>query len=425
MFSIFSMNSFDILIWSLTAYVLVRMLRSPFDSPDPVGVAQGDTTTSHLERPTPEHFPRGGSRKMSQATLWLLLGLLLGIGLLNKISMLWLGFGIAAGIALTPYRFWLRTRWPWIAGSVAALIFLPYIIWNITHDFAHLEFIRNATGEKYSSQTALTFIVGQILLQNPITLPLWLAGLYFYFSKSGRQFRPLGIIYVAAFTILIVNGHSKAEYLSPAYGVLMAAGAVMFERWFAGSSWRWMKPAYFGLLIISGCFLAPLARPLLPVETYVRYQDALGMAPHTAEAKQLEKLPQFYADRFGWEEKAAAVARVFNALTVEEKATCAIFADNYGRCGAIDFFGAKYGLPKSIGLHNNYWIWGPRQYTGEIVIILGGSPEDHRQSFAEVVVADTVSSAYCMPYENHLTISVCRKLMVPVDEVWAQHKHYE
>ena len=139
----------------------------------------------------------------------------------------------------------------------------------------------------------------------------------------------------------------------------------------------------------------------------------------------MDKLPQFFADMFGWEEKAVAVAKVFNTLSPEEKTKCAIFANNYGRCGAIDFFGAKYGLPKSIGDHNNYWIWGPRLYTGEVVIILGGNPEDHRKAFKQVVVADTVSCNYCMPYENHLTIAVCRHLKQPLSEVWPRLKHFE
>lgn len=362
---------------------------------------------------------------MNPTNCWLILGFILGLGLLNKIGVLWLGAGIFVGILLTLQRHWLKTRWPWIAGGIAFLVFLPYVIWNLQHDLAHLEFIRSATGEKYASQTPVTFLVGRILLQNPLTLPLWGAGLYFFFSSQGRPFRILGIMYVTALLILLVNGHSKPEYLAPAYTLLFAGGSVAFERWLVKSALRWAQPAYIALLVISGSVLAPLVVPVLPVETYIRYADALGMKPSSAEAKRLDKLPQFYADMFGWEEKAAAVARVFNTLTPEEKSKCAIFADNYGRCAAIDFFGAKYGLPKSIGNHNSYWIWGPRNTTGETVIILGGNPEDHRKNFEEVVVVDTALCTYCMPYENHLTISVCRRLKIPVEEAWARGKHYD
>ena len=400
MSGVFSMNCFDILIWTAGAYVLIRILRAPFDSID--------------------------GNHWQQARYWLLLGLILGIGLLNKISVLWLGAGIVIGLLCTAHRRWFKTPWPWMAGGIAFLLFLPFIIWNVQHDFAHLEFIRNASGGKYSSLTPLSFILGQVLLQNPVSFPIWFAGLLFFlFHKDGKAFRPLGIIYVISFLILIVNGHSKSEYLSASYGTLFAGGGVMVESLIARRPWGWLKPASLTVLLVTGCVFAPLVLPLMPVKAFIQYQQALGLEPSTPEGKKLDKLPQFYADMFGWEEKAVAVARVFNTLTAEEKSKCAIFADNYGRCAAIDFFGPKYGLPKSIGKHNSYWIWGPRSHTGEIVIVLGGNPEDHKRHFEEVTVPDTVSCTYCMPYENHLTISLCRRLKMPIQEVWPQDKHYE
>jgi hypothetical protein len=164
--------------------------------------------------------------------------------------------------------------------------------------------------------------------------------------------------------------------------------------------------------------------PILPVGTYIHYADILGIKPFTPENQTLSELPQFYADMFGWEEKARDVAQVFNALSADDRKKCAIFADNYGRCGAIDLFGKKYGLPPSIGRHNNYWIWGPREYTGELVIILGGDLEDKQQKFESVEVAGVTSCRYCMPYENNLRIYVCRKLKVPFKKFWPNLKKF-
>lgn len=393
--SIFSMNCFDLFFWTASMFILIKILNTSSDE-----------------------FKKSGHK------YWVLLGITLGLGLLNKIDVLWLAAGIFLGLLLTKNRWWFKTRWPWVAGGIAFLLFIPYIVWNIQHNFAHLEFIRNASGGKYSVLSPLTFVLGQFLINNVVAAPLWLAGLAFFFSKT-RNFRPLGILYVVAFLTLLFNGHSKAEYLAPAYTMLFAGGGVAFERMLASRSRKWLSVTYPTLLIISGFAFAPLAMPVLPVETYIRYAAALGQSPSSPEGKRLEKLPQFFADMFEWEEKAAAVGKVFNTLSPEEKAKCAIFANNYGRCGAIDFFGAKYGLPKSIGDHNNYWIWGPRQYTGEVVIVLGGNPDDHRRSFEQVVVADTVSCSYCMPYENHLTITVCRHLKKSLNEVWPRLKHFE
>ncbi len=387
--TIYSMNAFDILCWALTAWILTRLVRT-------------------------------GDRRY-----WTMLGIVLGLGLLNKVGILWLGSGIFVGLLCTPQRSWLKTRAPYIAATLACLIFSPFIIWNVTHNFAHLEFIRNATSQKYSSLSALTFATGQILQQGPLNLPLWLTGLLaLLFARPLREFRILGYIYLVVFFILALNGHSKAEYLAPAYSMLCAAGGVVFERWFSGK-FQWARPVYGGLIVLGGIVLAPFALPILPVQTYIRYAAALRVAPSTPEGKRLGQLPQYYADMFGWEQKAQAVAAVFRSLAPEEQSKCAIFADNYGRCAAIDFYGRRYNLPAAIGRHNNYWIWGPRNYTGELMIILGGALEDKQEQFESVVVAGTVHCDYCMPYENDLRVYLCRNLKVPLSSIWPRLKSYQ
>ncbi|MFI5250848.1 MAG: glycosyltransferase family 39 protein [Bacteroidota bacterium] len=385
----YSMNAFEIFFWVWTAYLVIRLINT------------GDWV------------------------YWVFIGCILGLGMLNKISVLWLAFGIYAGILLTPQRHWFKTMYPYIAGVIALAIFSPFIIWNMLHDFAHLEFIRNATNIKYQSVTEADFIEGQILVQNPLTLPLWLAGIgFFFFIKEGKKFIAIGWIYVATLLILLGNFHSKPEYLSPAYGMLFAGGGIAFERMLTLRTVSWIKPLYAAILVVGGLVLAPVTLPILPVETFIHYSDVLGISPTTSEAHELDKLPQFYADMFGWEDKAAAVAEVYHTLTPDEQSRCAIYADNYGRCGAIDLFGKKYGLPPSIGSHNNYWLWGPRDYTGELVIILGGELRDKQDKFQSVTIARIVKSEYCLPYENNLNIYVCRGLKVPLRELWPTLKTY-
>ena len=388
--TIFQMNAFDILLWTISLWLLGEVVL------------------------------RGTSRT------WLLLGVSLGVGLMNKISVLWLGTGIALGLLLTEHRRWLRTPWPYVSAGIAGLIFLPYVLWNFTHDFAHLEFIRNATGGKYSGLTPWSFALGQVLINNPLTVLLWLPGLAgLLFGKELTRFRILGVVYCTAFVILAANGHSKAEYLAAAYAPPYAAGGLLMERWGSRPGWRILRPGLVSLLVLSGLGLAPVTVPILPIRTYIAYANALGIAPSTPEGIRLEKLPQFYADMFGWEDKAAAVAQVYKRLTTDEQARCAIFGNNYGRCASIDYFGRKYNLPHAIGNHNNYWIWGPDGYTGEIVIIIGGNTDDLRQRFDSVEVAARVHTEYCIPYENDLAIHLCRRLKTPWKDLWAEIKHYE
>ena len=388
--TVYSMNAFDLLIWTLAFLVLIRLIRT------------GD------------------------ARLWLLLGVVVGIGLMNKVGVLWLGAGLALGVILTPLRAWLRSPWPYAAGAIALLFLLPYLLWNINHDFAHLEFIRNATGGKYSGLTPLVFAGGQLLVNNPVVVPLVLLGLAGLFLRRDlKDFRILAIIYLVAFGILALNGHSKPEYLTAAYAPLFAAGGVVIERLGTGWLMRILRPVYMVILLGGGVLLAPVTLPILPVRTYIAYADAMGVAPSTAENHRLDQLPQFYADMFGWEEKVAAVASVYNALPAEERTQCFIFGHNYGRCAAVDLFGPRYGLPKSIGSHNSYWIWGPRDWSGEVAIVLGGQIEDLKSRFDSVQVAATVTTEYSMPYENNLPVHVCRSLKLPVSELWPLAKHYE
>jgi len=386
--SVYSMNAFDHLVWAAVALLVARLLRT------------------------------------GQPAYWPLIGSAVGLGLLNKVGVLWLGAGIAVGLLATRERRWLGTRWPWLAGLLALALFLPYVWWNLTHDMAHLEFIRNATAGKYSGLSARTFVFDQFLVQNPVTVPVWGSGLIFLlFSPSGRRFRMLGWIYLASLLILVANGHSKAEYLSPAYAILFAAGGVALERWLGRPALAWAR-AVIAILLLGGLILAPVVVPILPVDTYIAYAETLGIEPSTSENKELAELPQGYADRFGWEEKAAAVTEVYDSLPPEDQAVAEVFGENYGRAGAIDHFGPELGLPYAISPHNSYWLWGPRHFTGEVVIVLGGEREGLERSFESVEWAGQVPCRLCMPYESDLPIFVCRDLKLPIAEVWERLKNY-
>ncbi|HYG19956.1 MAG TPA: hypothetical protein VD816_13555, partial [Ohtaekwangia sp.] len=213
---------------------------------------------------------------------------------------------------------------------------------------------------------------------------------------------------------------------SPAYTVLWASGSVWLESLTAGTRYaRALRIGLCFLIIFVLIALMPLAVPLLPVEKFIPYSRALGFEPSSNEGKEVSALPQFYADMFGWKEKAASVAAVYNALPEADREKCAIFGNNYGRCGAIDYYGKAYGLPKAIGNHNNYWVWGPRHYTGEVVIIMGGSYEDHVESFETVELAAVSGCDYCMPYEDDMKIFLCRGLKARLSDVWSTEKHYD
>jgi len=356
---------------------------------------------------------------------WIVFGLLAGAGLMNKHSMLFFGVAIVVGLLFTNARSFLFNRWLLIGGAIAFLIFLPNIIWQWRHDWATIELLKNvkATG-KNVELSPFDFILRQILGLSPIAAPVWIAGLfYFLFDGEGKRFRALGVTYLILLLIMILLS-GKDYYLFPIYPMLFAGGGMFVERLLENRKrLGWLKIAYPVLLVVTALILMPLALPVLPVEKLIAYQNFLGFKPPKSEVGHTGPLPQYFGDQFGWEEMVEKVARAYNKLLPEEKSKTAIYGSNYGEAGAIDFFGAKYGLPKAISPHQSYFLWGPRDYTGEIVIVLQGEREELEQQFNSVEEAEKVGHPYGMG-EEHYTIFVCRGLKQPLGGLWQKLKHW-
>ena len=182
---------------------------------------------------------------------------------------------------------------------------------------------------------------------NPTVVLVALLGLAWYlFAKDGRRFRSLGVVFLTVFGILFLNPHSKSEYIAAAYPLLFAGGGVVIER--LGQRWGRAIPVAAGALLVAfGLVVVPLALPILPVEAYVRYARALGVAPSTAEAKKLAELPQFFADMHGWEELARNVSTAYLSIPEAERPTTVAFVGNYGEAGALELFARRIRCPAS------------------------------------------------------------------------------
>jgi Dolichyl-phosphate-mannose-protein mannosyltransferase len=388
----YSMNSIDQLVWSAAILVLIRILE--------------------------------GSARAS----WPVLGVLLGIGFLNKISVLWLIAGLALGLVLTRRRTLFFTRGPWIAIAIAGAMFAPHVAWQVAHGWPTLEFIRNAAEQKNAPTTALEFLGTQVMAMNPATAPIWIAGIAWCFlAREGRPWRFLAIAFTAVLVSFAASGNSKAHYLAPAYPMMFAAGSVAIERFCAASAPRHtLAWALTALVIAFGAISAPFALPLLAPESFVRYMRALGRTPQAEERSGVGELPQHYADMFGWDELAEKVARAYRALPPEDRERCSFFAQNYGEAGALDALGPRHGLPggRALSGHNSYWMWGPRGRTGEVMIVIGGELRDNEQYFESVERVDTIHCEHCMPYERELPIYLCRKIKIPLAEAWPRLKHF-
>ena len=389
----FAMNGFEPLLWGGLAFVAVRLIKT-------------------------------GNPK-----LWLAFGAIAGVGLQTKYSIVAFASALVAGFLLTRQRKLLFTPWILAGGAIALLIFLPNLIWNIQNNWPFLELMHNvrATGKDVVLPPG-QYLLQQVLMMNPASFPFWFGGLLFlFFSREAKNYRALGWAFVIAIGFFMFT-HGKDYYSAPAYVMLLAAGAVATERLLnttrVTALHSILKPACFIWLILGVAPLLPLVLPVLPIDQFIRYQSCLPFeVPKTETSFIGETLPQYYADEFPWPDMVEAVARVYHSLTPEEQKRTAIFGNNYGQAAAIDFFGPQYGLPKAISGHQNYFLWGPRHYTGDIVIVLGDEESDAREQFESVTVAATLNNPYAYSYENR-PILLCRGLKWNLQTEWSRVKNW-
>ena len=387
LFTIFSMNAFDVLVWAGLARLGAALL--------------------------------AGARER----LWLAFGALAGVGLENKLDVGLLGAGLVVGLVVA--RRWdvLASRWLWLGGAVAAALFLPHVVWQALHGWPTPEFVAGAQEGKIVELAPWQFLAEQVWLVGPVAAGLALAGLgWLLAARAARVQRPLGwavVVVLAVFALSV----SKPYYFSPAYALLFAAAGAALEAWTAGRGRRLLRPLVL-VAVASILFSAPLAKPLLPVDGYLRYAAALGVAPGSDESHELGRLPQFFADMHGWREMAENVAAAMATLPLAERERACVYGNNYGEAAAIDHFGPALGLPPAISGHNSYWLWGPGECTGEVLILLGGEREDHLRSFRSVQRIGHHTCTDCMPYEDDLTIWVGRGLKLPIGEAWERARHY-
>lgn len=372
--SIFSMDVLDQLWWALASLILLRLLR----------------------------------RNVPQ--LWLLVGLVVAVALLTKLTVLFFCLALFLALLVTPERRSLLTPWPWLGAAIAFMGLLPYLVWNALNGWPTWEFWHHYQG---IGTDPLNFLGSQLLQMNPIAVPLAVAGLVFYFRPAGAQYRLLGWTFIFLYLILTLL-HLKPYFLAAAYPILFAPGAVVFGRLRLRPWLAWLRPAYIALLALVGILLAPAAMPVLPP---------------TTTARDYGSLSQVLADRLGWDGLTQSVERAYAALPPAQRAQACVLASNYGEAGALQQLAGPGRLPPVISGHNNYFLWGPGRCTGRVLILVGYSPSDLgrvRSLYARTTLATVHRCRYCVSYERTLPIYVlsgAKRSIFP--QLWPLVKHYD
>ena len=384
--SFYSMNAFDTLFWALCIFILCRI------------VITGD------------------------ARLWPLFGLVAGLGLQNKFSVGFLGAALVVGLALSPQRKQFLSPYLYAGGAIALVIFLPHVYWLYKNDWITFEFMRNASQHKNAPTNPAKFFTDQLLMAHPLLLPVWLTGMvYCFLSPRMRAFRMFAIMFVGLFFFFSLT-RGKPYYLAPAYALVLPAGAIAFET-LCGNR-MWAKSAIVAVLVATSAVIVPIAVPILPVDTLVRYQSALGLKAGKMEMGHGGVLDQHFADRFGWKEFAADVSKIYAKLPAEERAKCVVLCGNYGEAGALEYYAKEFDLPPAVSTHNNYWLWGPRNASPDVIMVVSWTGQSIADQGLFASGGEVARSVHPYSEEQEIPIFVFRGLKPPntIPELWARAK---
>jgi len=347
-----------------------------------------------------------------------------------------LALGLAVGMLLTRARRHFASPWLWAGLGVAALLVAPNLIWQASHDWASLEFYRQADLLKNDPTPPLDVLMGQVLAQNPVALPLWLSGLGFLlFSRRGGSLRHLGLLFVVLLALLMAGQKSRPDRIAAVYPLLFAAGAALLDERWRRPGLAWLRTAYPALLVLVGIGLAPVAFPLLPPQWLARYAERLGVVPQieAGEGKR-SPLPQWLADRYEWRGLVDDVADAVSRLSPEERERAVVFGTSYGLVAPVEYLGRDRDLPPAYSGHNSYFSWGPPPESADAVVVIGlgdVAPDGEvrpdpglRELFEQLEVASVYRCTWCPAWRDETPIWIARRAKRPLGDVWEALRVY-
>ncbi|MFB8278806.1 hypothetical protein [Nocardia colli] len=387
---------FDLAAWSVVSLVVLRLIRE-FGRLDPPGESEAE---SHTEA---DEF-NGKRRKalwLSGPRWWLVIGPVVGIGLQNKLLLIFPVLALLASLLAFGPRKLFATKFFPLAIGIAVLIWLPYLVWQSSNGWPQWEMSRAiAGGSSGTSDTPIMFVLLQFGLIGPLLVPLWAFGLWRL--ARDRRYRAFAAAYGLLFVLFLATG-GKAYYLGAMYPILLAAGAVPFAAWLGQRRIRWAAVSF--VVVANVVTSAILFLPVLPI-SMLKDSPVLGINYDAGET-------------IGWPEFTRQVGQVRAGLGPD----VAVLTANYGEAGAIERFGAPYNLPKPHSGHNSYWWWGPPSDTATEVLTVGLDRDYLTRFCTDIQPAGHIDNTRDIDNdEQGEPLFICRNLRAPWSELWPQTK---
>jgi 4-amino-4-deoxy-L-arabinose transferase-like glycosyltransferase len=299
---------------------------------------------------------RGGDER-----LWLAVGVVAGVGLLDDALVAFLVAGLLGGIVIAGPRRGLRSPWLLAGGLVAAAMWAPYLAWQARHGWPELTVSRGiANGASGSSTSRWLLLPEQLALVSLFLAPVWIAGLVRLFRAGELRFaRAIGWAYVLLALVFVVSG-GKSYYLAGLYPALLAAGAQPTLGWIRRGRRLLRRSALVAAFVLSAFSSIYYGLPVVALQ-----------ALHTTSVVSVN---YDIGETVAWPTYVREIATAWDALPTSVRAHGAILTSNYGEAGAVDRYGPALGLPAAYSGHMGFWYWGPPPASATSVLGIGFDP---------------------------------------------------
>ncbi|MCB9289063.1 MAG: glycosyltransferase family 39 protein [Lewinellaceae bacterium] len=346
----------------------------------------------------------------------LFFGLVFGLSFLNKYSTVFALSGIAGALLLSPYRRVLWSKEAGLSALLALVVIFPNLIWQYSHGFPVVTHMQELAENQLANVRISDFLTAQLFMNMPV-IPVWVAGLIWFFLPANRRYRLIGWYFVLVFVLLLLL-RGKAYYTLGLYPPLIAAGGVWWEQVVQKAWLRVALPVLTALILLPAL---PLGLPVLPLPKMMQYCSYLvnkvGFdGPMRWEDGRIHPLPQDYADMMGWKELGQLAIK---ACQMADEQEVLLYCENYGEAGAVDYYGQGRGIPPAVSFSDSYRLWLPRNISANALIYVNNElGEDVEALFEDIQLVGSVTSPHAR--ERGTSVFLCRQPVRPFPEFWEE-----
>ena len=382
--SLMTMNVLDQLWWVLSIWFLVQ----------------------YLTRETPIHL--------------LGLGIVLGLGVQTKLSMVALILGILSA-AIIWRRDLFRRREVWVSALMVLLLSLPFLVWQVVNQFPFLEFIAAYNAKEPLAIVLQNPALGLLLTMSPLYALVWFPGGAWGLITRQPAMRFVGTALWVSLAVFAVAG-VKFYFAVPVLMIFSISGAIWWERWL-GTEIGTRSAIPVSVLFVSGLLTVPMAAPVLSgprLQMLIDYLQAGETGGEAAAPADLERYFPHFAEMHGWPELVDQTGSIVASL---EDENLSLVAAHFGQAGAINQLDDDERLPSAFSGHMSYAFWNQAADLSRVLFI-GFDGDELSEMYAKVEDRGQLSCVRCMNREKAARFYLASEPRLEEAEIRQRIKRY-